>query len=205
MKSQSTSQPVSCFVHSEASETTGAALLASTHGWAWWAVPAPGHLPEASHPTQGRRLHRGMLGCLEQLSPSTPACQHIPCSQQLQGQTAQEAKAALRDGCTGPSVTISSRWPHWEAPGLPEGLQWDILLPCPSHARIQPVLVHEGHWNLDIHTELSFSITFSVIESLAFTKPWICIPCTLLSRVSPSSIYLAGTHQFILSSCLSFA
>lgn len=92
--------------------------------------------PPWSLSTQVMKLHSWIMApqsCLLQLSPSMPTyAGSLGCSQQLQDQATQEAKAAVMDGCTGPSMTISSKWPHWEAPGLPEGLQCETMLPCPS-------------------------------------------------------------------------
>lgn len=105
----------------------GAAVLASTHDRAREAVTAPGPLPEASHP-----LHR-WWGCT--LGCSAACCSSHPASLRWQPWLQPTAPGpSSPGGCTGPSVTISPRWPHWEAPGLPEGLQDDALLPCPSQS-----------------------------------------------------------------------
>lgn len=124
MKSQNTSLPVSSFVHTEASETTGAAVLASTHGQSWEALTDLG---------TSLRWWGCTVGCLAAWCSSHPAslCWQPRLQSTAPGPSSPRGKGSS-DGCTGLSVTIPSRWSHREEPEFPEGLQCDPLLPCPS-------------------------------------------------------------------------
>lgn len=195
MKSQSTSLPVSSFVHTEVSETTAATVLVSTHGRAWEAVTAPGHLPEALILHRWWGCTAGFLAphsCLLQLSPSI----HMLAA--LAAVNRSRTKQPRRQRQQWWMATLVPVWPHppgdptGKHSGLPEGSNVRLCYLVLPSARIQPVLVDWGHWSQDIQHWVIF--LFSAIGSLDFTKPCHCIPCTLLTRVSPSSIYLVGTH-----------
>lgn len=68
-------------------------------------------------------------------------------------------------------------------------MRYFVLLSFPVLESSQCLWIRDSEaWTFS--TELSFS----VIKCSAFTKPCNCIPCILLSRVSPSCIYLVGTH-----------
>lgn len=130
------------------------------------------------------------LGCLAACCSSHPASlRWQPWLQSTAPGPSSPGGKGSTDGCTGPSVTISLQvtllGSTWAARGAPGWYFCYLVLPSAgSSLRLWTGTVKPGHSAL----------------SLAFTKPCNCIPCTLLRRVSPPSIYLVGTH--ISSFCL---
>lgn len=105
------------------------ALRSSRGFYSTWAPPWG-----LSNSTEVTRPHSWTLGFTKLLCCSShPACPG--CQSWLQSTAHRQSSPGGKgssDGCTGPSVTIFSRWPHCEAPGLLEGLQCGALVPCPS-------------------------------------------------------------------------